>query len=140
MKEDHTAILAIEAMLNSSMKPIRNEQVMTIEDIAKLYEVTPKEILQTVKREPKRFPIDFMFRLTKKEQVILKTNHLYAFTEGGVLMAGGQLRSKRAKQIHMQFISYFLKAYNDFSDKIKIDDPEVADFFALLKEMMRKRK
>jgi 5-bromo-4-chloroindolyl phosphate hydrolysis protein len=65
MKEDHTAILAIEAMLNNSMKLIRNKQIMTMEDIAKLYEVTPKEILQTVKREPKRFPVDFMFLIRR---------------------------------------------------------------------------
>ena len=138
IKEEHTVILAIEAMLNSSMKSIRNEQTMTTEDIAKLYEVTPKEILKTIKRESERFSSDFMFHLTKKEQTILQTIYPYAFTEKGVFMAGGQLKSRKAQKIHMQFISYFLKSYNDFYDKIKINDPEIAKIFALLKEMMRK--
>jgi len=75
---------------------IRDKRVMLDSDLAFLYEVEVKKLNQTVKRNIKRFPGDFMFRLTKNEFTKVVTNcdplqNLkyrptlpYAFTEQGV--------------------------------------------------------
>lgn len=138
-KEDTTLFLAVEAMLNNSMRTLRSTQVMTIEDIAKLYEVTPQYLQQRIKKNPDRFPKDFMFRLTKKEQDALKTVYLFALTEGGILMAGGQLRSEKAKKIHMQFIEYFVKLSNTTMEKLGVAKEDTFLILELLKRMEKEQ-
>ena len=136
-KEDYTLLIAVEAMLDNNMRALRNYQVMTSEDVAKIYEVTPQYLRQRVSRNKDRFPKDFMLRLTKKEQNILKTTWPYALTEMGILMAGGLLKSERAIKIHIQFINYFVKLYKEYQNEIIIDDPEIAALFETLKQMMK---
>ncbi len=53
---------------------IRNERVMLDVDLAQLYEVETKILNQAVKRNIKRFPEDFMFRLTKEEFETIRKN------------------------------------------------------------------
>ena len=57
---------------------IRGQKVMLDADLAHLYGVTTKALNQVVKRNPDRFPADFMFRLTKqeKEEVVTNCDHL----------------------------------------------------------------
>lgn len=56
---------------------LRDKKVMIDRDLAELYGVTTKRLNEQVKRNPKRFPIDFMFQITKeeKEQIILQFDH-----------------------------------------------------------------
>jgi len=82
---------------------IRGQKVMLDADLAVLYEVSTKALNQAVKRNERRFPPDFMFRLTKKEKGELVTNcdrferlkHSSAlpraFTEQGVSMLSSPL-------------------------------------------------
>lgn len=135
-KEDTTLFLAVEAMLNSSMRTLRATQVMTVEDIAKLYEVTPQYLQQRIQKNPGRFPKDFMFSITKNEQTTLHTAHSFVLTEKGILMAGGQLRSEKAKKIHLQFIQYFVKLSKASMEKLGIADKDTFLIFELLKRMM----
>lgn len=77
---------------------MRRKKVMINCDLAELYGVTTKRLNEQVKRNLKRFPEDFMFRLTseEKEEVVLNFKHLnglkyspglpYAFTEHGAVM------------------------------------------------------
>jgi len=77
-------------------------------DLAFLYEVEVKKLNQAVKRNQKRFPDDFMFRLTKDEftEVVTNCDHLQnlkyrpslpnAFTEQGVAMLAAVLNSQKA--------------------------------------------
>lgn len=134
-KEDTTLFLAVEAMLNNSMRTLRSTQVMTVEDIAKLYEVTPQYLQQRIKKNPDRFPKDFLFNITKKEQTTLETTHSFVLTEKGILMAGGQLRSEKAKKIHLQFIEYFVKLSKANMEKLGIADKDTFLIFELLKRM-----
>ena len=108
-KEDYTLLIAVEAMLANNMRPLRDQQVMTSEDVARLYEVKPEYLQKQVCKNTGRFPRDFMLRLTKKEQRSLQTAYPNAFTEKGIFMAGGLLKSERAIKIHIQFIRYFVK-------------------------------
>ena len=57
---------------------IRGQKVILDSDLAALYEVEPKVLNQAVKRNIERFPVDFMFRLTKNEfkEVVTNCDHL----------------------------------------------------------------
>jgi len=88
---------------------IRGHRVMLSTDLADLYAVEPRVLMQAVKRNRERFPADFMFQLTKQEfdrlksQIVisswggLRRAYPYAFTEQGVAMLSSVLRSKRAR-------------------------------------------
>jgi len=90
-------------------------------DLAFLYEVEVKQLNQAVKRNIKRFPEDFMFRLTKNEftEVVTNCDHLqnlkyrptlpYAFTEQGVAMLAAVLNSQKAIDVNIQIMRAFVK-------------------------------
>ena len=97
---------------------IRDHQVMLDRDLAKLYQVETGQLNRQVKRNIERFPSDFMFQLTKKELEILKCQngiaswggdrHLpYAFTENGVAMLSGVLRSETAIEVNIRIMRAF---------------------------------
>ena len=83
---------------------IRGKKVMLDYDLAKLYQVETRSLNQSVKRNLKRFPPDFMFQLTVGEwadnssQIVMTSNRPksappFAFTEQGVAMLSGLLKS-----------------------------------------------
>ena len=90
-------------------------------DLAQLYGVEPRALVQAVKRNIERFPEDFMFQLTKDEFAVLKSQIVtsswgglrratpYAFTEQGVAMLSSVLRSKRAVQVNVAIMRTFVK-------------------------------
>jgi hypothetical protein len=100
---------------------IRGQKVMLSTDIAELYQVAPKVLMQAVKRNLGRFPDDFMFQLKQEEFANLKSQIVtsswggvrratpYAFTEQGVAMLSSVLRSKRAVQVNIAIMRAFVK-------------------------------
>ena len=100
---------------------IRGHKVMLSPDLAQLYQVEPRVLVQAVKRQIERFPQDFMFQLTKEEFQILKSQIVisswggarralpYAFTEQGVAMLSSILNSKRAIQVNIAIMRAFVK-------------------------------
>ena len=108
-------------LLERKIYLIRGFKVMLSTDLAELYEVEPKVLVQTVKRNIDRFPEDFMFQLTKEEHLNLKSQIVtsswgglrratpYAFTEQGVAMLSGILNSKRAVQVNIAIMRAFVK-------------------------------
>jgi phage regulator Rha-like protein len=100
---------------------IREKKVMLDSDLALLYEVEVKQLNQAVKRNIKRFPSDFMFRLTKNEfaEVVTNCDHLqslkfrstlpYVFTEQGVAMLAAVLNSQKAIDVNIQIMRAFVK-------------------------------
>lgn len=60
-------LIAIPA-IEKRILGVRERQVMLDEDLADLYGVETKRLIQQVKRNLKRFPEDFMFQLTKSEE------------------------------------------------------------------------
>jgi phage regulator Rha-like protein len=103
---------------------IREKKVMLDSDLAELYEVEARQLNQAVKRNIKRFPDDFMFRLTKDEftEVITNCDHLqnlkyrptmpYAFTEQGVAMLAAVLNSQKAIDVNIQIMRAFIQLRN----------------------------
>jgi hypothetical protein len=100
---------------------IRGQKVMLSTDLAELYEVAPRVLVQAVKRNRERFPADFMFQLSRAELLNLKSQIVtsswggarraapYAFTEQGVAMLSSVLRSPRAVQVNIAIMRAFVK-------------------------------
>ncbi len=99
---------------------IRGIKVMLDSDLAALYGVPTKVLNQSIKRNQKRFPADFMFRLTQEEWAVLRSQIVttnqrggrqylpYAFTEHGVAMLSSVLNSEKAIQINIQIMRAFI--------------------------------
>jgi hypothetical protein len=99
---------------------IRGEKVILDVDLAILYGVETRVLKQAVKRNIERFPVDFMFQLTEKEFEILRSQFVtsswggvryrpFAFTEQGVAMLSGILKSKRAIEVNVEIMRTFVK-------------------------------
>lgn len=99
---------------------IRNTQVILDRDLARLYQVDVSQMNRQVKRNIERFPEDFMFQLTKEEYNCLKCQNgisntrggyralPYVFTEQGVSMFAGLLRSSIAIEANILIIRAFV--------------------------------
>jgi hypothetical protein len=100
---------------------VRGQKVMLSPDLAALYGVEPRALVQAVKRNMERFPEDFMFQLTKREFGNLKSQIVisswggvrratpYAFTEQGVAMLSSVLKSPRAVQVNIEIMRAFVR-------------------------------
>lgn len=130
MKKKNTEIINIEPKIYT----IRGVKVMLDSDLALLYGVPTKRLNEAVKRNKKRFPERFMFRLTKDEWQNLKSQIVtssydegpilrsqfatfnsatrkylpYVFTEHGVTMLSSVLNSPRAIEINIRIIDAFI--------------------------------
>ncbi|OGU24888.1 MAG: hypothetical protein A2X66_06150 [Ignavibacteria bacterium GWA2_54_16] len=101
---------------------------MLSSDLAELYKVQPKVLMQAVKRNPQRFPEDFMFRLSPEETQAVRHSPLrsrsqivtlkrgqnvkyvpYAFTEQGIAMLSSVLRSNTAIQVNIAIMRAFVR-------------------------------
>lgn len=89
-------------------------------DLAELYGVETRTLLQAVKRNSERFPPDFAFQLTSQEFQNLRSQIVisswggrryppYAFTEHGVTMLSSVLRSPRAVQVNIAIMRAFVR-------------------------------
>ena len=108
---DHPVISADN--IQEKIYLIRGNRVLLSPDLAKLYDVEPRALIQAVKRNNERFPDDFMFQLTPEEfrslrsQIVIleagrgryPKHRPYAFTEQGVAMLSAVLRSDRAVHV-----------------------------------------
>lgn len=121
-KETIHAVMAPldDDFIRSRIYTIRGVQVMLDRDLATLYGVDAKRINEQVKRNAERFPEDFMFRLTKDECLrsqiatlnMERGKHLkympHAFTESGVAMLSGVLRSIVAIDVNVRIMRAFV--------------------------------
>jgi len=99
---------------------LRGQKVLLDADLAALYGVPTKVLLQAVKRSLERFPVDFMFQLRKQEVAILRSQFVtsswggrrsvpYAFTEQGVAMLSSVLKSPRAIAVNIEIMRAFVR-------------------------------
>ncbi len=120
MGKSHSVIVS-EEIIQEKIYLIRGKKVMIDTDLAALYGVETKNLTRQVRRNIKRFPDDFMFRLTKDEFLRCQIGTFgssqkgsrkylpYAFTEQGVAMLSGALHSDRAIQANIQIMRAFTK-------------------------------
>ncbi|MEI9909403.1 MAG: ORF6N domain-containing protein [Bacteroidota bacterium] len=117
----------------SKIYVIRDQKVMLDFDLAVLYEVTTKALNQAVKRNIDRFPGEFIFRLTKKEWLNMRSQFVtasqkkrninitpYAFTEHGVAMLANILKSERAVKMSIVIVKTFIQLRKHILDYSKL--------------------
>ena len=107
---------AIEARIYQ----VRGQRVMLSPDLADLYGVEARVLVQAVKRNRERFPSDFLFQLTPTECKAMKLHvagewggarraRPYAFTEQGVAMLSSVLNSPRAVRVNIEIMRVFVR-------------------------------
>jgi hypothetical protein len=142
MREDKTQsavqpVVAPTDKIERAISLIRGQKVILDADLAELYGVTTKVFNQAIKRNKKRFPSDFIFRLTKEEkrEVVTNCDHLgklkfsptlpAAFTEHGAIMAATILSTERAIKVSVYVVRAFVKlreilgTQKDFAHKLE---------------------
>lgn len=150
--------------LESRIHTIRGLSVLLDTDLAELYGVSPGALMQAVRRNGGRFPIDFMFQLENQEVMNLKSQSVisslrsghggrrtrpYAFTEQGVAMLSSVLRSETAVQVNIEIMRAFVrlrraavisgelvKAIDDLSTKVATHDQAIKKLVASIRLMM----
>jgi phage regulator Rha-like protein len=115
--------LIVVEMIEKKIYLIRGQKVMLDSDLAALYEVETRALIQAVKRNISRFPPDFMFQLNFQDVADLRSQSVtlkkgrgehrkyapYAFTENGVAMLSSVLNSERAVQVNIAIMRVFVK-------------------------------
>ncbi len=106
-------------LVQNLIHEIRGQKVMLDFDLARLYQVKTGELNQSVKRNIKRFPPDFMFQLTPEEvkmmsQIVISSKRKasappFAFTEQGVAMLSGLLKSDVAIAANIAIMRAFVQ-------------------------------
>jgi len=117
---DDNMLIPLER-IQGAIFQMRGERVILDADLARLYGVEIRVLVQAVKRNVERFPEDFMFQLSKDEFERLRSQIVtsnkrggrrtppYAFTEQGVAMLSSVLRSKQAVQVNIEIMRTFVK-------------------------------
>lgn len=108
-------------VIESKILLIREQKVMLDSDLAQLYGVSTKRLNEQVKRNIKRFPNDFIFKLSRKgkNEVVANCDHLnklkfspnlpYAFTEHGAIMLASVLNSSKAIETSIFVVRAFIR-------------------------------
>lgn len=114
--------------IQSRILILRDQRVLLDSDLAALYGVPTKRLNEQVKRNARKFPDDFVFRLTSKEkaEVVAKCDHLrnlrftknlpYAFTEHGAIQAANVLNSEAATAMSVAVVRAFVRLRQMISD------------------------
>lgn len=116
---------ALQPVIQSRILTLRDQRVMLDADLAQLYGVETRALVQAVKRNLARFPEDFMFQLSAEEFAVLRSQSVissaagkghggrrtapYAFTEQGVAMLSSVLSSPRAVAVNIEIMRTFVR-------------------------------
>jgi len=116
-----TAII-LARRVSSKILILRNQKIILDTDLAELYGVPVKRLNEQLKRNPERFPHDFLFTLTREEFENLRSQNAasspshggrrylpHAFTEHGAIMAASVLNSKRAIEMSVFVVRAFVQ-------------------------------
>jgi phage regulator Rha-like protein len=154
-----------EVILNK-IYMIRDQKVMLDRDLAKLYGVETKVLKQAVRRNSSRFPIDFMFVMTKKEmenwrsQIVTSNSDKmglryppFCFTEQGITMLSCVLNSQRAIIVNISIIRTFTKMrelllthkdllleMEEIQKKVSSQDEKIELIFSYLKQFVKEKE
>lgn len=157
-------------IIQNKIHEIRGHKIMLDFDLAQLYEVETKALNLAVKRNFQRFPVDFMFQLTREEWDELKlqiatsnslrfqnetldkgrgkhTKYLpFAFTEQGLAMLSGILTSAKAISVNISIMRAFVMirqyalTYKELTDKLKEIEGKFTDVYEAINYLLNKDK
>lgn len=146
-------IIPSEALV-SKILVVRGQKVMLDKDLAEIYGVQTFRFNEAVKRNIRRFPEDFMFRLTAEEWSNLKSQFAisslwggrrappYAFTEHGAIQAANVLNSDRAVDMGVAVVRAFvrlreiLSTHKDIQRKVEEHDGQIKYIFQVIDKML----
>jgi len=157
----NTAI-ALARKVGSKIQVLRGQKVILDSDLAELYGVSVKQLNQQVKRNARRFPADFIFRLSHAEYKNLRSQFAtsssshggrrylpHVFTEHGAIMAATVLNSKRAIEMSIFVVRAFVRmretlAMNqqvvsklaDLESRLEGHDADIQELVEAIRELM----
>ena len=112
----------LQSLIGSRIRALREQRVMLDADLAELYGVETRVLVQAVKRNLERFPKDFMFQLDNQDLAVLRSQSVtsslthggrrtapYAFTEQGAAMHSSALNSPRAIAVNIEIMRTFVR-------------------------------
>jgi hypothetical protein len=155
MKIAGTNVVSIETVQRRIIT-VRGEKVMLDRDLADLYRVETKQLKRAVRRNIRRFPIDFMFELTKEEYSALRgqigtlkrgehSKYLpMAFTEQGVAMLSSVLNSGQAIEVNILIMRAFVRlrqmavAHKDLLQKVEAMEKKYDQQFQIVFEAIKR--
>lgn len=147
--------MEIEVIKNKIFE-IRGQKVMLDFDLAQLYETETRSLKQAIKRNPTRFPDDFMFILSEEEIELLVSQNVipsksklggaqpFAFTEQGIAMLSSVLNSEKAISINISIIRAFViirqftLTYSELKDRILTIENQFPDIYKALNYLVDK--
>ncbi len=153
------------AQIAQSIHFLRGQRVLLDFDLAALYGVTTGNLNKAVKRNPERFPADFMFQLRGEEWENLifhygisktrggRRHRPYAFTEQGVAMLSSVLRSERAVKVNIAIMRAFVQLratletnrelgqkFAELEKRVGTHDHEIAAIIDAIRQLMAPAK
>ena len=170
MSKKHIAVRSNVAVpveiIQSKIYLIRGRKVMLDLDLAALYGVETKVLIQSVKRNLRRFPTDFMFQIVQREHDSLRSQFVtskkgrggrrylpYVFTEQGVAMLSSVLNSNRAIDVNIQIMRVFTRLreiilshkdmarkIDDLERKFMDHDQKIVLVFRAIKQLLKEKK
>src|SRR5262245_21999433 len=154
----HSKAALTAEVIEQKIYLIRGHKVIFDTDLAELYGVTTGNLNLAVRRNPKRFPQDFMFQLSGQETRSLLLQNArakgrggrrtppYAFTEQGVAMLSSVLNSERAIEVNIAIMRAFVRlramlaSHADLARRLeKLEqkyDEQFTEVFEAIREMM----
>jgi hypothetical protein len=161
MSRKRASILIPAERIERSILVVRGQKVLLDFDLAALYGVPTKALVQAVKRNQRRFPADFMFQLDQEELEHWRSQFVtsnpgakmglrrppYAFTEQGVAMLSSVLHSDRAIDVNVEIMRAFVRlremlaSHRDLAQRLeKLErkyDSQFRVVFDAIRELMR---
>jgi len=144
-----------QLQVERSIRMIRHDKVILDFDLAELYGIEPRALVQAVKRNIDRFPADFMFQLTNQEFKDLKFQSgtssqwggrrtpPYAFSEQGVAMLSSVLHSPCAVKVNIEIMRTFVRlrrilaSHADLSERLEQLEQKYDDQFRVVFDAIR---
>jgi hypothetical protein len=154
------AVIPIERIA-SAILMLRDQRVMLDYDLAVLYGVETRALKQAVRRNPDRFPNDFMFELSEQEidtvvsQFVIPDRRRFggakpmAFTEQGIAMLSSVLNSERAIKVNIAIMRAFVKLrqvldtnrelaqkFSELEQRVGKHDEEIGAILEAIRQLM----
>ncbi|MGI9087547.1 MAG: ORF6N domain-containing protein [Chthoniobacterales bacterium] len=148
-------------MVENTIHLIRGQRVMLDSDLAKIYGVPLKRLNEQVRRNLKRFPLDFAYQLRPKEFTILKSQFAtsslhggkrklpWAFTEHGAIMLASVLNSEVAIDASIRVVRAFVqlremisanselaRKFADLEKRLDTHDAQIAQLFSAIRQLL----
>ena len=148
-------LVQLTLMIERNILLIQGEKVMLDADLAELYDVETKRLVQAIKRNRDRFPEDFMFQLSQEEFSDVRSHFVtssqggrryppYAFTEQGIAMLSSVLRSKRAVAVNREVVRAFVRirrmldSNDQLRNKLEALEQQYDEQFSAVFKVMRR--